>query len=528
VNDITEKIAQLNIAILQAEVSGDTANDYRDQRNLLVDRLSKLVDADVIEMQDGQLSITVGGYFLVYQGKQTRLYAGEGEPGTIFNVPKLEGTDIVVPIKNGIIKGLLESRGEVSGAKGSYENGTPMTKVDIVFAFDVSQGSDLAYLNRLTSPVDPPNDMETPIEKFINDLNKRGVDYNLTLVTFGGTASLEGNFGNDAAAFISAVNSLAETGDVSNNFGEAGGLVPLLTSMSDFRPDAVKHVVVFTHESIGGNEGADIDAATAKGYLDALNNAGIWTSVVTDTSYFETGFGSETVGWKSISKNLHDIDSLDISGLMVKISEDIKTSVNRETSVIEQTGNIISDLKRRLNALINVLAREVNYLHRNGKTLGNPPMDGLDFFVPINDDYPIEMGNIMLNPIFADDRGLNYIAASATGASGDNTIALMIANLRHQTVLADFEGVLNMDEYYQSIILHIGHSGSDAERISENQQKLVQSADSYRQSITGVSMDEEMSNMMKYKFAYKASSRVINVIDEMIETIILRMGLAGR
>jgi flagellar hook-associated protein 1 FlgK len=41
-------------------------------------------------------------------------------------------------------------------------------------------------------------------------------------------------------------------------------------------------------------------------------------------------------------------------------------------------------------------------------------------------------------------------------------------------------------------------------------------------------MDEEMANMMKYKFAYNAASRAINVIDKMIETIIEKVGLAGR
>jgi flagellar hook-associated protein 1 FlgK len=87
------------------------------------------------------------------------------------------------------------------------------------------------------------------------------------------------------------------------------------------------------------------------------------------------------------------------------------------------------------------------------------------------------------------------------------------------------DGILSTDDYYQSIILAMGNSGSDADRVSSNQAKLVQSADAYRTSITGVSMDEEMSNMMKFKFAYDASSRVLNIIDEMLKTVIDRMGM---
>jgi hypothetical protein len=52
---------------------------------------------------------------------------------------------------------------------------------------------------------------------------------------------------------------------------------------------------------------------------------------------------------------------------------------------------------------------------------------------------------------------------------------------------------------------------------------IVQSADASRQSIISVSMDEEMGKMMKYKFAYNASAKVIGIMDQMLDTIINRM-----
>jgi len=135
------------------------------------------------------------------------------------------------------------------------------------------------------------------------------------------------------------------------------------------------------------------------------------------------------------------------------------------------------------------------------------------------------MGNIKLNDNLAD---LDNIVASKSGASGDNTIALAIANLRDNRVIADVSGMVSLDDYYQTIILIVGTGGSEAKKTAENQRTLVNSAEAQRQSIMGVSMDEEMSNMMRYKFAYSASSRAINVIDDMLETIITRMGLVGR
>jgi len=44
----------------------------------------------------------------------------------------------------------------------------------------------------------------------------------------------------------------------------------------------------------------------------------------------------------------------------------------------------------------------------------------------------------------------------------------------------------------------------------------------------GVSLDEEMSNMMKYQFGYSASARIMNILDEMIDTVVNRMGITGR
>jgi flagellar hook-associated protein 1 FlgK len=310
-NDITSKIANLNLIILNNELTGDSANDYRDQRNSLVDRLSKLADVDVTEMQDGQLDITLGGYFLVSKGVHNNIVAeGNGESG-LFYVPKLEGTEIVVPIKSGILKGILESRG--------------------------------------------------------------------------------------------------------NSFG----------------------------------------------------------TVISTDDY----------------------------------------------------SNILPGLKKKLNDLVYTLATKLNTIHAGGKTLNDPPSTGAAFFVPINSAYDLQMGNIKLNDNLTN---LSNVVASRSGASGDNTVALEIANLRGLKCITDSKGLLSIDDFYQSIILEVGNGGYEAEAITKSQQALVNSADNQRQAIMGVSMDEEMSNMMKYKFSYSAASRAINVIDDMLETIITRMGLVGR
>ena len=218
-------------------------------------------------------------------------------------------------------------------------------------------------------------------------------------------------------------------------------------------------------------------------------------------------------------------DDATYTALAQSIAADTNDDVSAEYSVISDSLNIVSDMKARLNALINTALREINYLHKSGMTMTDPPKQGEDLFIVKYDGRPLEMGNIQLNPNLSD---LSNIAASKTGSNGDNTNALEIANLRNKAFINDDTGITSIDNYYQAIILHMGNGGADADRITDSQGKLVQSADASRTSISGVSMDEEMTNMMKYKFAYDAASRALNVIDDMMETVINRMGLVGR
>ena len=84
--------------------------------------------------------------------------------------------------------------------------------------------------------------------------------------------------------------------------------------------------------------------------------------------------------------------------------------------------------------------------------------------------------------------------------------------------------ILSLDTYYQNIILDLGNKGYEASTMVESYRSLVTQADANRQSIMGVSLDEEMTNMIKYKFAYNANAKVIDVVNQMLETIMYRMG----
>jgi len=85
-----------------------------------------------------------------------------------------------------------------------------------------------------------------------------------------------------------------------------------------------------------------------------------------------------------------------------------------------------------------------------------------------------------------------------------------------------------IDSYYAGIIGKLGVDAQNAIKDRDNVQVLVDSVDYNRKSISSVSLDEEMTNMITFQHAYNASARIITVIDEMIDKIINGMGIVGR
>lgn len=510
VNDITEKIAALNVKIMSAEAAGNLPNDYYDQRNELCDRLARLVKIETWETSDGSMDIIVGGYFLVSKGEQTDLIAVPNKDLSQFYTPMLKtrsGDIIPIDVGQGVIKGLLEARGEVSGAEDSYENGLPNTTSDITIAVDLS-ASNSANLDKI----------KAQISAFVNDIKNRGLDYNFRLVTFGGSAAVSSaNYGKDTGSLISAVMALTADTVSGNNFGDVIDAV----ENYNYKEDVNKYLLVFTNESINGD--TVTDEADIAEYAKRFTKSGITVSVATSSVYHYDG-GSGEKGWNAITEktggSLYDItNETDVERLIIKMSSDINSDVNKKMTTIPDSLNIISTVRKQINALINIMAREVNYLHLSGKTLRGD--DGGLFFEAIESTLPISIGNIKVSDALKD---LNNIAASTEDANGDNRIALAIAGLRNKNLITGNNKVLSLDTYYQNIILEIGNKGYEAANMQSSYENLVNQADANRQSVMGVSLDEEMTNMIKFKYAYNANARVIEVVNDMLETIMYRMG----
>lgn len=494
VNSITTKIAKLNDLVIKAQTAGNKANDYYDQRNYLVDQLSTLVKTEIREHPNGHMDVLVGGYFLVSKTKQTNIVAAQNSALSHFVRPEVEGLGVEINVGLGEIQGLLESRGKVSGAKGSYDNGTPNTTADITFAVDVSTTNEADLAN-----------LRSNMESYINEIKNKGLDYNLRLIAYDGTGIISNEgYGKNQEGFIDALNALETTTNTGSDFGE---VVEELQETLPFSNNANRYLYVYTQEGLGG------DAEQISNFADALKDSKINASVITDTSG-ESGWDAIT---HATGGSLHDITNIEEA--MSKLGINTVDDVNKQIATVDDSLDIISSVRKMLNAVVNILAREVNSLHSSGKTL-NGKEGGL-FFEPIESNIPMEMGNIKISDSIKD---LNNIVASVTDNNGDNVIAHKISSLRNKDIMESFTQVLSVDSYYQHIILRIGNIGNEALKTTQNQRSLVLAADNDRQSTMGVSLDEEMSNMIKFKYAYNAATKTIGVINEMLDTLINRTG----
>lgn len=83
---------------------------------------------------------------------------------------------------------------------------------------------------------------------------------------------------------------------------------------------------------------------------------------------------------------------------------------------------------------------------------------------------------------------------------------------------------LNINSFYAAMVSQLANDGSVIKNVRDNEQLTVDSTESARQQIIGVSTDEELSNMIRYQNAYNASSRYINVINEMLEHLLTSLG----
>jgi flagellar hook-associated protein 1 FlgK len=168
-------------------------------------------------------------------------------------------------------------------------------------------------------------------------------------------------------------------------------------------------------------------------------------------------------------------------------------------------GGTLDSYLADLNTIATNLANAVNAVYPSGDffQVGAPPAAAAD--------------TLALNPALAANPTL---ITGGTGADGSSDVARAIAAIQSNPN----SGV---DGAYQAFVAKVGAQVRESMRQEANAQALTDAVENRRQSVAGVSMDEEMSNLVRFQRAYQASSRAMSTMDEMLDVLINRTGRVG-
>lgn len=445
-NDLARQIASLNSEIVRSEAMGDRPNDLYDRRDLIVEKLAKLVPVTVDRRDPDEFMVHTGGRILV-QGKIARAFdltSGSGNDGH----PELIWKDTGDPasLKSGVLGSLFELR-------------------------DVDLRREIVSLDTMTLNF---TDLVNEVHRSAYGLNgKTGVDFfteHPRVNNIAGNYDRDGDGVNDSsyiyrmtgANALSAQDQVGLAGTI--RLSGANGLIDIEYRPTDTVAELVRRINV---------SGSEVTARlTANGALQLRATASATGADpdfvirhVEDSGEFLAGY----------------------AGLLAASGADGAYTWERPDAVLS--------------------------LRAGGTDYAVAPLAHPSGWIEVSAEVRRDLTSI------AAGMGRNGRPAEA----GDGSAALAIARLRTAPVMVGSEA--SFDDYFADAVARAALEGERAGRMAETQSRIAKNLADLRQSISGVNIDEELANMIKFQHGYAAAAKFIAHFDQMMDTIINRMGV---
>jgi len=188
----------------------------------------------------------------------------------------------------------------------------------------------------------------------------------------------------------------------------------------------------------------------------------------------------------------------------------IRLTDGKMKGILDMRDEVIPSHLDALDELADAIVSEVNSAHslgydKNGQT-------GRNFFNANGSGA----SNMALDPSVLSS--IDNIAASGDGSAGDGNTALTITQIEESKILEN--GTVTPSDYFAAVIGTLGVQTQEASFMRENQDLMVEQLRNQQDAIAGVSLDEEMTNLIKYQHAYQAAARLVSTVDEMMKTIV--------
>jgi len=219
--------------------------------------------------------------------------------------------------------------------------------------------------------------------------------------------------------------------------------------------------------------------------------------------------------------------SFDQLRIMTGQGSAVNLSGGEAGSVLKSYNTVIPDALGRLDRLAEGLISEVNRLHATGYGLQNPPVTGINFFMGTSAaTIGLDLTNRSGGAAAGSAPSVNNIAASSmASAAGNNQIALLIAGALDRKSLVGPGGESLLDgmsllQYYGVSVTRIATAVNTAGTQAESQEAVMNQLLEQRDAVSGVSLDEEMTNLIKFQRAFEAAAQMVSTVDEMFQTLL--------
>lgn len=197
-------------------------------------------------------------------------------------------------------------------------------------------------------------------------------------------------------------------------------------------------------------------------------------------------------------------DDMMVNNIIWAIDDtDARISGGELSGLLAVRDEIIPDIQDKLDTLAATIIQEINDIHSGG--YGADGTTGEDFFTG-TDASDIAVSTVLLGDV-------NKVAASETLEAGGNAVALELAALGDQAVAPDSRTI---GAYYSGILEDIGAESQSATMMKGNSEMLVGYLEERRESVAGVSLDEETADLIRFQRAYQSAAHYMSVINDLI------------
>ncbi|OLS01539.1 flagellar hook-associated protein FlgK [Tissierella creatinophila] len=216
----------------------------------------------------------------------------------------------------------------------------------------------------------------------------------------------------------------------------------------------------------------------------------------------------------------------------------VNSKDNSEATITVTNGSLLGNMdalrdidnsKKNLDKMASTMAQAINRVHGQLEVKdqnGNLVEAGFIFTVKEGKNPEDAAMNIEINKALVSDNSL--LQSGKNGNEGDGSLALELAGLRNKKLGEDGkedQSGNTIGGSYRDIVIKIGISKQHSDNMVENQEALTQQLENRRESVSGVSINDEITNVIKFQKAYEANAKVLSALTEMLDVLINRTGV---